>query len=107
MRLNKTIIIPPCSGRLVQVSLSNCHNNDFLFEGCNGEGVEMPPVIISPSDDKNSFSVELINHSPRYVTFKQRHDLGCAVEIEHLSEQEHSDYTNVTPQLRKVSVETL
>ena len=57
--------------------------------------------------DKKSFSVELRNLSPRYVTFKPRHNLGCAVEIEHLSEPEHSDNTNVTPQLRQVSVETL
>ena len=67
----------------------------------------MPPVIISPSDDQNSFSVELRNHRPRYVTFEPRHDLGCAVAIEHISEQEHSNYTNVTPQLREVSVEIL
>ena len=107
VRLKKKSYNPPCSGRLVQVSLSKCFNNDFLFEGSNGEGVEMPPVIISPSDDKNSFTVELRNHSPRYVTFQPRHDLGCAVEIELIYEQEHSDYTNVTPQLHKVSVETL
>ena len=66
----------------------------------------MPPVMISPSEDKNTFSVEMKNYSPHNHTFKPRHDLGCAVEIEHMSDQEHEDYINATPQLCKLTEAT-
>ena len=43
----------------------------------------MPPVMISPSEDKNTFSVEMTKYSPHDHTFRPRHDLGCSGEIEH------------------------